>query len=125
MIERSEFASYVEQNRINIEANPSVYKQRQSLVEHPCGTTKKTIRVLLCDYKKGMERASSDVGFMFITYNLRRLMNLIDKTLFTKFLRELVVLSFFEKLASLKAIIFKIRPIIFYAARFQNILPAG
>jgi len=51
-------------------------------------------------------------------------MNLIDKTLFTKFLQELVLL-FFEILASVKAIIFKIRRIIFYTTPSQNILPAG
>jgi len=60
---------------------------------------------------------------MFIAYNLRRMMNIIDKTLFTKFLKELV-LSFFEILASVKAIIFKIHRIIFYTTPSQNILTA-
>jgi len=124
LIERSEFAPYIEQNKQNIEANPQIYKQRQSIVEHPYGTIKRQWGFYYIITKRGMKRASADVGFMFIAYNLRRLMNLIDKTLFTKFLRELV-LSFFEILASLKAIIFKIRPIIFYTTPSQNILPAG
>ncbi len=122
LIERSEFAPYIEQNRQNIEANPSVYKQRQSIVEHPYGTIKRQWGFYYVITKRGMKRASADVGFMFIAYNLRRLMNLIDKTLFTKFLKELVLL-FFEILASPKAIIFKIRRFIFYTTPSQNMLP--
>jgi hypothetical protein len=50
-----------------------------------------------------MKRASADVGFMFVAYNLRRLMNIIDKNLLTRFLKELVPL-FFLKTNLLKAI---------------------
>jgi transposase len=121
LIERSEFAPYIEQNRINIEANPQIYKKRQSIVEHPYGTIKRQWGFYYVITKKGMKRASADVGFMFVAYNLRRLMNILDKTLLTKFLQELV-LSFLEILASLEAIIFKIRRIIFYTTPFQNIL---
>ena len=45
---------------------------------------------------------------MFIAYNLRRLMNIIDKNLLRKYLQELAF-SFSKILASVKAIIFKIR----------------
>jgi transposase len=95
LIERSEFAPYMEQNKQNIEANPQVYKQRQSIVEHPYGTIKRQWGFYYVITKKGIKRASADVGFMFIAYNLRRLMNIIDKTTFTKFLRELVC-KFYE-----------------------------
>lgn len=121
LIERSEFAPYVEQNRINIEANPQIYKQRQSIVEHPYGTIKRQWGFYYVITKRGMKRASTDVGFMFIAYNLRRLMNIIDKTLFTKFLKELVCL-FFEIIAFVKAIIFKMRHPIFYNTVSQNSL---
>ncbi|MBK8712109.1 MAG: hypothetical protein IPL97_09600 [Niastella sp.] len=48
---------------------------------------------LLLHYnKKGIKRASADVGLMFVAYNLRRLMNIIDKNSFQKFLKELVLL---------------------------------
>ncbi len=40
---------------------------------------------------------------LFVAYNLRRLMNIIDKNTFQKFLKELVML-FFTKTALLKAI---------------------
>ena len=108
LIVRSEYATYVEQNRLNIEANPAIYKKRQSIVEHPYGTIKRQWGFYYIITKKGLKRASADVGFMFIAYNLRRLMNIIDKNLLTKFLQELAF-SFFEILTSVNAFIFKIR----------------
>ena len=47
--------------------------------------------------KKGKKRASVDVGLMFVAYNLRRIMNILDKNIFKKFLKELGFL-FIEKL---------------------------
>ena len=52
--------------------------------------------------KKGIKRASADVGLMFIAYNLRRLMNIIDPTAFKKFLQELVF-NFFLITTSIKS----------------------
>ena len=119
LIERSEFTPYIEQNKRNIEARPELYKQRQSIVEHPYGTIKRQWGFYYVITKKGLKRASSDVGFMFIAYNLRRLMNIIDKTTFTKFLQGLVSL-FFQSSATIKAIIFKISQIIFKQERYKN-----
>ena len=48
-----------------------------------------------------MKRASADVGLMFVAFNLRRLMNIIDKNEFKKFLQELAFL-FLTKGTSLK-----------------------
>lgn len=92
VIERSEYAPYLEINKCNIEANPETYKKRQSIVEHPYGTIKRQWGFYYIITKKGMKRASADVGFMFVAYNLRRLMNIIDKNMLTKFLKELVAL---------------------------------
>ncbi len=36
-----------------------------------------------------MKRASADVGFIFIAYNLRRIFNIIDQNVLKKFLKEL------------------------------------
>lgn len=108
LIERSEYASYIEKNRLNIEANPQTYKKRQTIVEHPYGTIKRQWGFNYILTKKGMKRASADVGFMFIAYNLRRLMNIIDKNLLKKFLEELAIL-FTIIVTSLKAIGFKIK----------------
>ena len=106
LIERSEFTPYIDQNKRNIEARPELYRQRQSIVEHPYGTIKRQWGFYYVITKRSIKRASSDVGFMFIAYNLRRLMNIIDKTTFTKFLQELVF-QFSEILTSIKAITLK------------------
>ena len=103
VIERSEYAPYMEINKCNIDANPQTYKKRQSIVEHPYGTIKRQWGFYYIITKKGMKRASADVGFMFVAYNLRRLMNIIDKNMLTKFLKELVAL-FFQKSSPSKAI---------------------
>jgi len=42
--------------------------------------------------KKGIKRASADVGLMFTAFNLRRMMNIIDKNEFKKFLKELALI---------------------------------
>ena len=94
LIERSEFQPYIEKNKQNIEANLEVYKKRQSIVEHPYGTIKRQWGFNYVITKKGMKRASADVGFMLIAYNLRRIMNILDKNAPKKFLKELYYLDF-------------------------------
>lgn len=89
LIERSEHAPFIEQNKLNIEANQLLYKKRQAIVEHPYGIIKRQWGFYFILTKKGKKRASADVGLMFIAYNLRRLMNIIDKNEFKKFLQEL------------------------------------
>jgi Transposase DDE domain len=108
VIERSEYAPYVEINRLNIEADPATYKKRQSIAEHPYGTIKRQWGFCHIITKKGTKRASADAGFMFIAYNLRRMINILDKNVFMKFLQELVFL-FLRKKASLKCFIAKLK----------------
>ena len=112
-IERSEYAPYIEKNKLNIETNPATYKKRQSIIEHPYGTIKRQWGFSYVITKKGIKRASADVGFMFIAYNLRRLLNIIEKNAFKKFLQELGILFFIRK-AFLKAIMFKMKEPILY-----------
>ena len=100
MIERSEHAPFIEQNKLNIEANPKLYKQRQAIVEHPYGILKRQWGFYYIITKKGEKRASADVGLMFTAFNLRRLMNIVDKNVFKKFLKELGFL-FFQKRTSI------------------------
>ncbi len=94
LIERSEHAEYIEQNKINIEAHPQAYKKRQAIVEHPYGVIKRQWGFYYIMTKKGKKRASADVGFMFIAYNMRRMMNILGQDIFKKFLKELVFLLF-------------------------------
>ena len=96
LIERSEHAPFIEQNKLNIEANPTLYKKRQAIVEHPYGILKRQWGFYYIMTKKTKKHASADVGLMFTAYNLRRIMNIIDKNVFKKFLKELGLL-FFEK----------------------------
>jgi hypothetical protein len=124
LIEHSEFTPYLEQNKQNIAGRPDLYKKRQSIVEHPYGTIKRQWGFYYIMTKKGMKRASADVGFMFIAYNLRRLMNLIDKSEFTKFLQGLVFI-FIEIVASPKAIICKTSPTLFRTQHHAPVLKAA
>jgi transposase len=94
LIERSEYEPYIEQNKINIEANKEIYKQRQCIVEHPYGILKRQWGFYYIMTKKGKQRASADVGLMFVAYNLRRLFNIIDKNEFKKYLENLVLYFF-------------------------------
>jgi hypothetical protein len=77
IIERHEFAEALEKNKENNTQNPEIYAQRQSIVEHPFGTMKRQWGFDHILTKKTMKRASSDVGFIFIAYNLRRIFNII------------------------------------------------
>lgn len=97
LIERSEYASYVETNKQNILANPHLYKKRQAIVEHPYGIIKRQWGFYYIMTKKGMKRASADVGLIFTAFNLRRLINIIGKKMITKFLKELGFLFFETK----------------------------
>src|SRR5215217_7658620 len=93
LIERSEYQPYVDQNRRNIERHPATYKRRQAIIEHTYGIVKRQWGFYFICTKKGIKRAAADVGLMFTALNLRRLMNIVDKNVLTKFLTELA--SFF------------------------------
>jgi transposase len=108
LIHRSEFAEYYEVNRINFEEKEHLYKRRQSIVEHPYGTLKRQWGFSYILTKKGVSRASSDVGFMFIAYNLRRIGNILTRDQLREYLRILVLLFFSNKaLSRLKNSLFR------------------
>ena len=91
LIHRSEYAEYYEANRINFEEKEHLYKRRQAIVEHHYGTLKRQWGFSYILTKKGISRASSDVGFMFIAYNLRRIGNILTREVLKEYLR---ILSF-------------------------------
>jgi len=103
VLERSEFAKYIENNKLRIEHNKGLYKKRQSIVEHPYGTIKRQWGFSYILTKKGKDRASSDVGFMFVAYNLRRIMNILDCELLKKYLKMLCLL-FWQKYGMIRSI---------------------
>jgi transposase len=92
LIHRSEYAEYYEVNRRNFEEKEHLYKRRQAIVEHPYGTLKRQWGFSYILTKKGIDRASADVGFMFIAYNLRRIGNILTRDLLKEYLRVLVSL---------------------------------
>ena len=100
LIERSEYAPYIEQNKLNIQTNPELYKKRQAIVEHPYGIIKRQWGFYYIMTKKSIKHASADVGLIFTAFNLRRIMNILDKNTLKKFLKELGFL--FPKKSSLQ-----------------------
>ena len=92
LIQRSEYAEYYERNRNNTLEKEHLYKRRQAIVEHPYGTIKRQWGFNYVLTKQGINRASADVGFMFIAYNLRRIGNILTMNLLKEYLRILVSL---------------------------------
>lgn len=102
LIQRSEYAEYYEKNRNNTLEKEHLYKRRQSIAEHPYGTLKRQWGFNYVLTKQGMNRASADVGFMFIAYNLRRIGNILTMNVLREYLRILVplfmtVFAFFRR----------------------------
>jgi hypothetical protein len=92
LIHRSEYAQCYEANRRNYEEKEHLYKRRQAIVEHHYGTLKRQWGFSYILTKKGISRASSDVGFMFIAYNLRRIGNILTREILKEYLRILASL---------------------------------
>jgi len=90
-IQRSEYQEFVSQNKERIKSNKDYYRKRQAIVEHPYGTIKRQWGFSYILTKKYIKRAEADVGLMFVAYNLRRIMNIIDKDLLKAYLRTLVL----------------------------------
>ena len=97
LIERSIYAENYERNRINTVEKEHLYKRRQTIAEHPFGTIKRQWGFSYILTKKGMNRASADVGFMFIAYNLRRILNILTQDQIKEYLR--VLLSLFSTIS--------------------------
>ncbi|WP_008639301.1 IS1182 family transposase [Bizionia argentinensis] len=75
VLQRSEFHQYIEQNAERVLQNPEAYKKRQAIVEHPYGTIKRQWGFDHIMTKNSKQRASADVGLIFIVYNLKRIWN--------------------------------------------------
>lgn len=86
MLERSEHAELITANRQRHDTSKALYRRRQAIVEHPYGTIKRQWGFNYIMTKKTIKRASADVGLILISYNLRRIMNIIGKEAFMSFL---------------------------------------
>jgi transposase len=118
LIERSEYQGYVDENKRNIENDPATYKKRQAIIEHTYGTIKRQWGFRYICTKRGLKRASADVGLMFTAYNLRRLMNSIDRNVLKQYFSELISLCFSKtapvKLFSALRLVPIFTPIVFF-----------
>ncbi len=117
-IQRSEYQEYINTNKENIEKNLDYYRRRQAIVEHPYGTIKRQWGFSYIMTKRSKQRASADVGFIFIAYNLRRIMNILGIHVFKQYLIALSVLIAFI-LASIYAFCRRIKSIA--AQRYRKI----
>jgi len=93
-VQRSEYQQYIEANKQRIENNKEYYRRRQAIVEHPYGTIKRQWGFNYILTKKFMKRASADVGFMFVAYNLRRIINIVGIKALKKHIEEFASLIF-------------------------------
>ena len=91
LIERSQYADLIYQNKVRIENNYQTYRRRQAIVEHPYGVIKRQWDFYYIMTKKTIKHASADVGLIFSAYNLRRIFNLIDQNLLKQYLKVLVL----------------------------------
>jgi hypothetical protein len=113
LIERSIYAENYEKNRKNKEEKEQLYKRRQAIAEHPFGTIKRQWGFSYILTKRGMNRASADVGFMFISYNFRRIISILGKDRLMEYLRILgslfltVSALFRRKISHFKIFVFR------------------
>jgi transposase len=106
LIERSQYADLIYENKIRIENNYEIYRRRQAIVEHPYGVIKRQWDFYYIMTKKTIKHASADVGLIFSAYNLRRIFNLIDQNVLQQYLIELaccitVSKAFFKALCTI------------------------
>lgn len=91
-IQRSEYQELIELNKQRVKQQETYYKRRQAIVEHPYGTIKRQWGFSYILTKKGINRASADVGFMFIAYNLKRMLNIVGIKAMKAYLKEIITL---------------------------------
>jgi len=70
----------------------AINKMGDIIAEHPFGTIKRQWGFSYILTKRGINHASSDVGFMFIAYNFRRIISILGKDQLMKYLRILASL---------------------------------
>jgi len=121
LIERSQHADLIYENKVRIQNNYETYRRRQAIVEHPYGVIKRQWDFYYIMTKKTIKHASADVGLIFIAYNLRRIFNLIDPNVLKQHLKTLAFI-FYALIDRFKAfyrlLIFKNNPLPFFKKGF-------
>jgi transposase len=93
IVQRGKYAANVKANQKRIEQDKTTYKRRQAIVEHPYGTIKRQWGFDHVLTKKYLERASADIGFMFIAYNLKRIINIMGSEAIKEYLKTFLSLN--------------------------------
>ena len=91
IVQRNKYTELIEANKARIEQNQNYYRRRQAIVEHPYGTIKRQWGFSYVMTKKYKTRATADIGFIFIAYNLRRIVNIIGQNTLKTWLTQLLV----------------------------------
>jgi hypothetical protein len=104
LIERSQHADLIYENKVRVEQNKELYRKRQAIVEHPYGIIKRQWDFYYIMTKKTIKHASADVGLIFTAFNLRRISNLIDPNRIKKYL-QLLWLTFLSYFGAFKALL--------------------
>ena len=89
VIERLVYAHLLEKNKQRMKEHYEIYRQRQAIVEHPFGTIKRQWGFDHIITKKTIQRASADIGLVFVAYNLRRIFNILSSEVLKKYLSVL------------------------------------
>ena len=96
LIERSEHADLIYDNKVRIENNYEIYRRRQAIVEHPYGIIKRQWDFYYIMTKKTIKHASADVGLIFTAYNLKRIFNLVDLNMLKMYLKRTALFYWFR-----------------------------
>jgi transposase len=86
-IDRSEYSYVIEANNKRVNQNPEYYRQRQLIAEHMFGTLKRQ-RGFTHMLVRGKENVLSEIGLMFIGYNLTRCATIFGVKKLIKLLKE-------------------------------------
>jgi len=90
LIERSEHMDLIDANKKRINDQLELYRKRQAIVEHPYGVIKRQWDFYYIMTKKTIAHARADVGLIFTAYNLRRILNILDKDTLKAYLKGFV-----------------------------------
>jgi transposase len=104
LIERSEYADLIEENKVRLEQNKDLYSKRQAIIEHTYGIFKRQWDFYYVMTKKTIKHASADVGLIFVALNFRRIMNIVGVDKLKAYFKAIIALltSFLSLLAASK-----------------------
>ena len=97
LIEPSEHADLIYQNKVRIENNYEIYRRRQAIVERHYGVIKHRWDFYHIMTKKTINHASADVELIFTAYNLKRIFNLVDLYMLKIYLKRTALFYWVNK----------------------------